>query len=138
MKMLIKRLALFSVCFIAVLLFVVREYIVGTLAPRSLGVVLALVCLLGFLVWLPILTRTNSELKSAGVTPGYPADEVARRRYSNRAKIAIVFFVLLLLNALRTLNSAPLLPQLIGIAVNLSFIAALAWYVIWLRWGIQR
>jgi hypothetical protein len=138
MRTVAKRQALFSVCFAAVLLFIVREYVVGALAPRSLGIVLALVCLFGFLVSLLIIAKTKSSLNAAGVSFGYPEDEATLRRYSRRVKIAIMVLVLLLLNGVRTLRSGPLFAQLVGMAVNLSFIAALSWYLIWLRKGVRR
>ena len=45
------------------------------------------------------------------------------------AKLGIVVLVLAFLNGIRTFDAAFLLPQLVGMGVNLSIVASLVWVV---------
>jgi hypothetical protein len=132
----VKKVFLFSVGFLIVLLLLAREFIMHSLSPRGLAIGLFILFVVSFLVLTLTVFRRRSVvpmLESPGAsTPDVTSDR--RRVLGIRAgKTAIVVLALLLLNGLRQIGSVPLLPLLAGVTANVLTIVAVVWVVLRLQ-----
>jgi len=123
---LMKRTLLMSVCAVAVLILLTREFAHGLLSPRGLGIALLTVCI-GIVIWAVIIIRkTAAELRETPTPQEVPIDGATRKRRLlgvRAGQLAIVILALSLLSGLRQIGTAPLFPLAVRTAVNLCTMA---------------
>jgi hypothetical protein len=140
MKTIMKRTLLTSVCAMGVLILLTRGFAHGLLSPRGLGIALLTVCV-GIGIWAVLIIRkTAAELRATSVPAGASIDEATRKRrlLSIRAgQLAIVILALSLLIGLRQIRTAPLLPLVVGAAVNLCIMAVVIRIVVRLQRSVN-
>ena len=136
MKTVMKRTLLMSVCGLGVLMLFTREFAHGMFSPRGLGIALLTVCI-GIGIWAALIIRkTAAELRATSALPGASMDEATRKRRLlgiRAGQLAIVILALSLVIGLRQIGMAPLLPLVVGAAVNLCTIAVLIRIVVRLQ-----
>jgi len=72
MRMLLKSVLLFTVCSTAACLFIVREYVVGTLSPRGLGIALVVLWLASMCAFVLIGLRVRAPSRSGSGSASIP------------------------------------------------------------------
>jgi len=130
---------LFSVGFLSISLLLARAFVMGFLSPRALGITLLLV----FVASLAVFTRIVAGLRTGSGIQGEdrPLDQAGRKRRLRQIRlgeIAIVILVVLLLNALFRLRHEFLLPQLVGIGMNILITITVARVVIRLQKSLKN
>jgi len=135
-KTLMKRLLLMSVCSVGLMILVAREFAHGHLSPRELGITL-LILSIAIGTWGVLISKKTA--KEYRVTPGPPGtaiDPVTRKRRLlgiRVGQVVIVILALSLLNGLRLIGQAPVLPLLTGVVVNLCIIGVVIRVVVKLQ-----
>jgi hypothetical protein len=129
LKAITKLMVLFSACFMSVLLVAVYANVNGSLSPRGLGILLALVCVAGFFGFWAALTKIGRKTGSTQILNDKRLDEAAIRKKLVRdirfCRFGIAFLVLCLVIALAEAKDGPILPLSIGIVMNLLFTTSL-------------
>jgi hypothetical protein len=129
LKKLLKFTLLFSACFVAVTLLLIRAVAVGFLSPRSLGIVLSIFLISSAAAFLRIVAKMRTTTQPKNL-------EANRKQCLTQiriAKLAIAILVLLLLNSLFQLRHGPLLPLSVGVAINVLVTVTLVRIVLRLK-----
>ena len=108
-------------------MLVALAFVAGFLSPRALGIALLLLVVGEAALFLRIV-RKAAKVSRMQLEP-VCVDKAERRRrllYIRLGKMAILFLVLLLINGLLKLRGGPLMPLLVGIAMNILATFAIA------------
>jgi hypothetical protein len=110
-------------------LVVVYANINGSLSPRGLGIVLALVCVAGFIGFWAALVRIGRKTASTQFLNDQPIVDAAMRKKLIReirfCRVGIAFLVLCLIFAVAGSKGAPVPPLMVGVTMNLLFTTSL-------------
>lgn len=111
-----------------------HEFSQGLLSPRGFRIALVAVAV-GMSVWAGlILNKTTRELRRPLGSPDTPIDGTVRKRRLLGIRAGKAMIVLLAVSLIFGLSQGgPLLPILVGVAVNLGMMAALIWWVVRLQ-----
>jgi hypothetical protein len=129
------RIALFSACFLAISLVLVRELVVGFLSPRGLGIALLLL-FIGSLIVFTRMVAADVRTRSRTWPEGQPLDHT--RRKIRLGKIAIVILMVLLLNGFFELRHGLVFPLLVGIGMNILITITIARTVLRLQKSLKN
>ena len=128
MKTLIgKRLIPFLVVFVGALPVIVGLFVAGKMSPREMGFVLAAVSVTAIVILTLLFDKAAKEAKSA-THPLEARDDPAARKKIRRSirtcKVAVVVMPLILVYALWATRNGPLLPRIVGAAINIAITSA--------------
>jgi hypothetical protein len=134
MKTAMKVKLAFSFCSVGLVVLVSLAYSNGLLPPRGEGIVLLILSIAigtsGVLISKKLAKRTGVRPEP----PGASVDDVTRKRRIRgirAGKIAIIILLLLLIFGMR--QDGPLYAKVVGAAVNLFIIAAIAQLIVRLQ-----
>ena len=119
MKGLVTVTLLFSGCCSVAALMLGYEFMVGSISSRGLGIGLACLFVLSFLVIFAF--RRSRSTRESVLSNQDAASGVKSRRTAaiTVGKIAIALLIVLFLNGVWHLRDKPLIPQLVGLGANL-------------------
>jgi hypothetical protein len=126
MKTLMKRLLLLSACSVAAMVALAIEFSHELLSPRQLGIALLVLCIAIGTGAVVIVKKSAKEFALAPALPGTSIDAVTRKRLIwqiRAAKTMIVLMGVALVAGLAEVKNGPLLPLLVGVAMNLMITA---------------
>ena len=126
-KSVLKITLIFSACFLGPSLLIALAFAAGFLSLRALGI--ALLLLVGGEAALFLrMVRKAAKVSRIQLDPGSIDDAERRRRllHIRLGKMVILFLLLLLINGLLKLRDGPLVPLLVGIAMNILATFAIA------------
>jgi hypothetical protein len=121
-KSILLRFVLFQIGFIVATIAIAVAYVRGVFSPRALGIVLICLISTSTFVLIKFVFRWATQSEVVSVLTGTPS---AQHKASTVRflKGVIVFLVLALAAGLLNFpRNGPVLPLLVGIGVNLSFI----------------
>jgi len=120
-KSILLRFLLFLILYTAAALAIAIAYARGTFSPRVLGIVLIFLIATSALVLIRFVFRRTTQPEAVALTTTLsPQHRTSMVRF---LKGVIVFLVLALAAGLLTFpRNGPILPLLVGIGVNVSFI----------------
>jgi hypothetical protein len=127
LKSVLKITVIFSACFLGASLLITLAFIRGFLSPRALGIALLLLVLTEAALFVRIVRKVAN--RSRLQPDPHCTDDAERKRrllYIRLGKLVILFLFLLLINGLFKLRDGPLMPLLVGIAINILAIFAVA------------
>jgi hypothetical protein len=139
-KTLMKRLLLMSVCSVGLMTLLAYEFSHGILSPRGLAIALFMLCIAISVGVVLIGRKTAEEFRVPPGPPGASIDTATRKRRLLGIRLAKAWIIILavgLLVGLRGIGSEPLLPLLVGVAVNLCMMATAIWVVVRLQEGLE-
>jgi len=129
LKSVLKITVIFSACFLGASLLITLAFIRGFLSPRALGIALLLLVLTEAALFVRIVRKVDN--RSRLQPDPHCTDDAERKRrllYIRLGKLVILFLFLflLLINGLFKLRDGPLMPLLVGIAINILATFAVA------------
>lgn len=122
-----KYLIPFWLAFIGVLAAVVGAFVAGEITPHEMGYASAVVCFMAVVVLTLLLSRTSSEVHTAMELAQNGVDSAARKKTLKairHCKIVIAVMSVGLAYGLWLTKSDPLLPRLVGAAINVAITGA--------------
>jgi hypothetical protein len=133
-KTIAKRLLLLFVCSMGIVILLAREFSHGVLSSHAFEVGLLIVAVGMGVSAMVIVTKTAKELRGVTGPPGTALDEITRRRRllgirAGKAMIALLTIALVF----GLFRGGPLVPVLVGIAMNLVMMLSLIWWVVRLQ-----
>jgi archaellum biogenesis protein FlaJ (TadC family) len=127
LKQVMRFTVIFSGCFLGASLLITLAFIRGLLSPRGLGIALLVLVLTEAALFVRMVRRVAS--RSRLHHDPHSADDAERKRrllYIRLGKLALLLLFLLLINGLFKLRDGPLMPLLVGIAMNVLVTFAVA------------
>ena len=134
MNIRIKRQLIFQRCFLCAAFLMALAFARGLLSPRGLAVVMIMLLVVAFIVQFLLMRKAIRERGELPAPLDASLDTFTRKVqvFGLRSGYAlVVFFALLVVSTL--LRQGPLLPKLVGAAVNLCAMVAIA-----LRFGVAK
>jgi hypothetical protein len=117
----------FLMVFVGVLAVIVGAFVVGEITPLEMGYAFAVVCFTAIVVLTLLLSRSSSEVRIAKELGQDGIDSAARKKTLQTIrnyKIAISVMPGLFAYALWSTTNDPLLPRIIGAAINIAITGA--------------
>jgi hypothetical protein len=112
-----------ALCFLGTLLLLVWASVARILSPRGFAIAVLVLCVVYAFAFFFLFKSAAQMFQISEQVSDQSAILAKKMRYIRNGKIAIVILVLLLLNGLREIRNGPLVPLIIGAAINLCIIA---------------
>lgn len=127
-----KTLLLSIAGLLGIMSLIALAFVTGYLSAQFAALTCILLCVVATFVVNARLQKAAREARLKGGVESTPPDSLASMKTARRIRtleIAIVVLLLLLIYGLWTTRGGPILPRLIGTAVNLWLVSSFSWAV---------